>query len=181
MKSLFIRRLQNFMITLYKSLLFTNYPGAYFRNFTVWYDSSSLLLSEICNTPVGVIQDEYSSEWQRIFRFSHSRPNNQSFEPKFSLGLFRSILLWEFSHFKSRRKLLSFRPKKFPVREFEKSVMRCNLKVTSHTAFLKLSDWKLLGMKWERLHLHRYVFPFGLHNAPFIVYPSTLWKDCPSP
>ena len=33
-------------------------------------DPSSLLLSEICNTPVGVIQDEYSSEWQRIFRFS---------------------------------------------------------------------------------------------------------------
>ena len=27
MKSLFIRRLQNFMITLYKSLFFTNYPG----------------------------------------------------------------------------------------------------------------------------------------------------------
>lgn len=68
-------------------------------------DPSSLLLSEICNTPVGVIQDEYSSEWQRIFRFSHSRPNNQNFEPKFSLGLFRSILLWELSHFKSKRKL----------------------------------------------------------------------------
>ena len=68
-------------------------------------DASSLLLSEICNTPVGVIQDEYSSEWQRIFRFSHSRPNNLSFEAKFPLGLFRSILLWELSHFKSRRKL----------------------------------------------------------------------------
>ena len=27
MKSLFIRRLRNFMITLYKSLSFTNYPG----------------------------------------------------------------------------------------------------------------------------------------------------------
>ena len=27
LKSLFIRRLQNFMITLYKSLFFTNYPG----------------------------------------------------------------------------------------------------------------------------------------------------------
>lgn len=68
-------------------------------------DPSSLLPSEICNTPVGVIQDEYPSKWQRIFRFSHSRPNNQSSEPKFSLGPFRSILLWELSHFKSKRKL----------------------------------------------------------------------------
>ena len=39
------------------------------------------------------------------FCFSHTRPNNQSFEPKFALGLFRSILLWELSHFKSKRKL----------------------------------------------------------------------------
>ena len=35
MKSLFIRRLQNFLITLYKSLFFTNYPGYLKVMFTV--------------------------------------------------------------------------------------------------------------------------------------------------
>ena len=35
LKSLFIRRLQNFMITLYKSLFFTNYPGYLKDMFTV--------------------------------------------------------------------------------------------------------------------------------------------------
>ena len=33
MKSLFIRRLQNFMITLYKSLFFTNYPCRLFKRY----------------------------------------------------------------------------------------------------------------------------------------------------
>jgi len=43
MKSLFIRRLQNFMITLYKSLFFMNYPGYLKDMFTVRSSSYSNL------------------------------------------------------------------------------------------------------------------------------------------
>ncbi|CAH3157664.1 unnamed protein product [Porites lobata] len=42
MKSLFIRRLQNFMITLFKSLFFTNYPGYLKDMFTVRSSSYNL-------------------------------------------------------------------------------------------------------------------------------------------
>ena len=42
MKSLFIRRLRNFMITLYKSLSFTNYPGYLKDMFTVRSSSYNL-------------------------------------------------------------------------------------------------------------------------------------------
>ena len=42
LKSLFIRRLQNFMITLYKSLFFTNYPGYLKDMFTVRSSSYNL-------------------------------------------------------------------------------------------------------------------------------------------
>ena len=41
LKSLFIRRLQNFMIKLYKSLFFTNYPGYLKDMFTLRSSSSS--------------------------------------------------------------------------------------------------------------------------------------------
>ena len=42
MKPLFIKRLQNFMITLYKSLFFMNYPGYLKDMFTVWSSSYNL-------------------------------------------------------------------------------------------------------------------------------------------
>ena len=51
MKSLFIRRLQNFMITLYESLFFTNYPGYLKDMFTVWSSSYSLHGNHILALP----------------------------------------------------------------------------------------------------------------------------------
>ena len=42
MKSLFIRRIQNFMITLYKSLFFMNYPGYFKDMFTLRSSSHNL-------------------------------------------------------------------------------------------------------------------------------------------
>ena len=51
MKSLFIRRLQNFMITLYKSLFFTNYPGYLKDMFTVRSSSYNLRGNHILALP----------------------------------------------------------------------------------------------------------------------------------
>ncbi|CAH3117629.1 unnamed protein product, partial [Porites lobata] len=47
MKSLLIGRLQNFMITLYKSLFFTNYPGYLKDMFTVRSSSYNLRGNQI--------------------------------------------------------------------------------------------------------------------------------------
>ena len=49
--SLFIRRLQNFMITLYKSLFFTNYPGYLKDMFTVRSSSYNLRGNHILALP----------------------------------------------------------------------------------------------------------------------------------
>ena len=51
LKSLFIRRLQNFMITLYKSLFFTNYPGYLKDMFTVRSSSYNLRGNHILVLP----------------------------------------------------------------------------------------------------------------------------------
>ena len=51
LKSLFIRRLQNFMITLYKSLFFTNYPGYLKDMFTVRSSSYNLRGNHILALP----------------------------------------------------------------------------------------------------------------------------------
>ena len=51
LKSLFIRRLQNFMITLYKSLFFTNYPGYLKDMFTVRSSSYNLRRNHILALP----------------------------------------------------------------------------------------------------------------------------------
>ena len=51
LKSLFIRRLQNFMITLYKSLFFTNYPGYLKDMFTVRPSSYNLRGNHIMSLP----------------------------------------------------------------------------------------------------------------------------------
>jgi len=51
MKSLFIRRLQNFMITLYESLFFTNYPGYLKDMFTVRSSSYNLRGNHILALP----------------------------------------------------------------------------------------------------------------------------------
>ena len=51
LKSLFIRRLQNFMITLYKSLFFTNYPGYLKDIFTVRSSSYNLRGNHIMSLP----------------------------------------------------------------------------------------------------------------------------------
>ena len=51
MKSLFIRRLQNFMITLYKSLFFTNYLGYLKDMFTVRSSSHNLRGNHILALP----------------------------------------------------------------------------------------------------------------------------------
>ena len=51
MKSLFIRRLQNFMITLYKSLFFTNYLGYLKDMFTVRSSSYNLRGNHILALP----------------------------------------------------------------------------------------------------------------------------------
>ena len=51
LKSLFIRRLQNFMITLYKSLFFTNYRGYLKDMFTVRSSSYNLRGNHIQSLP----------------------------------------------------------------------------------------------------------------------------------
>ena len=51
LKSLFIRRLQNFMITLYKSLFFTNYSGYLKDMFTVRSSSYNLRGNHIPSQP----------------------------------------------------------------------------------------------------------------------------------
>ena len=51
LKSLFIRRLQNFMITLYKSLFFTNYSGYLKYMFTVRSSSYNLRGNHILAFP----------------------------------------------------------------------------------------------------------------------------------
>ena len=51
LKSLFIRRLQNFMITLYKSLFFTNYSGYLKDMFTVRSSSYNLRGNHILALP----------------------------------------------------------------------------------------------------------------------------------
>ena len=51
LKSLFIRRLQNFMITLYKSLFFTNYSGYLKDMFTVRSSSYNLRGNHIMSLP----------------------------------------------------------------------------------------------------------------------------------
>ena len=51
LKSLFIRRLQNLMIILYKSLFFTNYPGYFKDVFTVRSSSYNLRRSHILALP----------------------------------------------------------------------------------------------------------------------------------
>ena len=55
MKSLFIRRIQNFMITLYKSLFFMNYPGYLKDMFT--------LRSSICKE---IISWHFATQKQRL-------------------------------------------------------------------------------------------------------------------
>ena len=64
MKSLFIRHLQNFMITLYKSLFITNYPGYLKHNYV---HRTVFILQFVRKSYPGPSQPKNNDLWSALF------------------------------------------------------------------------------------------------------------------